>query len=96
MLLSEIESLRAEMASILAQKDLLMKSQISGTGMSSNNLLDQQEGLSSARSHQPEVRSPSPRHRYSGDFANKGLENVELALQPLLEKITDPSEELYF
>jgi len=40
-LMGEIQSLKSEIANILNQKELLMKSQISGTGMSSNNLVDQ-------------------------------------------------------
>ncbi len=59
--------------------------------MSSANLNDP-DNLNSARSQSIANDMKSPTRQGS----NNRFDDMENALQPLLEKITDPSEELYF
>ncbi|CDW73076.1 UNKNOWN [Stylonychia lemnae] len=98
-LLGVIDQLKQDFAIMMQQKEQLMKSQIS-QGMSSNNLFDQDGGLNSARSqlnNNDIMKSPKPLLSHSRqESGSEKFDGVEQALQPLLEKITDPSEEIYF
>eukprot|EP00347_Sterkiella_histriomuscorum_P022991 403336372 len=105
-LLSVIDQLKQDFANMMTQKDLMLKSSTLSQCQSQKNIHDG-ENMISARSNslnaiQQNDLIKSPIHRISShsrqDSAsdNNKYDGIEQALQPLLEKITDPSEELYF